>query len=78
MKKPKAKPFKRRTVENRISVLVGQIEAEDDRHEKRIDKIDREIASLRSRCSHRQRTWHGDPSGGNDSYYRCDICGKEM
>ena len=72
------RPFKRRTVENRISTLRRQLEAEEERHDERVNKIEREIAGIRGRCTHRKRTFHGDPAGGNDSYYRCDICGKEM
>lgn len=36
-----------------------------------------EIANLRKQCTHPKTTYHPDPSGNNDSCYRCDTCGKE-
>ncbi len=28
-------------------------------------------------CPHYETTYHGDPSGGSDSFTQCDWCGKE-
>ena len=38
---------------------------------------EREIQKLRDKCDHPETTFHSDPSGNNDSYFSCDICGKE-
>jgi hypothetical protein len=29
-------------------------------------------------CQHGKTTYHPDPSGNNDSYTECDLCGKEI
>lgn len=38
------------------------------------EKLNKDI----SLCKHTIRTRHPDPSGNNDSYTSCDICGKEL
>lgn len=40
-----------------------------------LQKIDKDILELQNRCPHYSTTYYGDPSGGNDSYTCCDICG---
>jgi len=39
------------------------------------EQIDAEWVELRRKCPHSQTTYLPDPSGNNDSEYRCDICG---
>lgn len=39
--------------------------------------INKKLSLLRKECSHENKTWNPDPSGNNDSYYSCDICGAE-
>ncbi len=36
------------------------------------------LKALEARCPHPDTTFCGDPSGGNDSYYVCTYCGKEL
>ncbi len=36
-----------------------------------------DIQKLRDKCDHPETTFHSDPSGNNDSYFSCDVCGKE-
>lgn len=35
-----------------------------------------ELKELHNRCSHSDVSFHGDPSGNNDSHRECEICGK--
>lgn len=35
------------------------------------------IARVQATCTHPVYTYFPDASGGNDSYERCEICGKE-
>jgi len=51
---------------------------EDDRHAKAIQRLKAALKELQGRCSHKQTTFFGDPAGGNDSYYRCDLCDKSL
>jgi hypothetical protein len=37
----------------------------------------KEIDEIRRSCNHELTTYHPDPSGNNDSYMECEICGKE-
>ena len=41
------------------------------------DAIDKSIESHQAVCDHPVTRYYGDPSGGNDSYCRCLICGDE-
>lgn len=41
-----------------------------------INEIDKEKQELRQLCLH-EWIFHSDPSGNNDSYYECNICGLE-
>lgn len=41
------------------------------------DLMKEQLAQLRLRCKHWDFSFHGDPSGGNDSFHRCEVCGKE-
>jgi hypothetical protein len=36
------------------------------------------LKTLEARCPHPDTSFCGDPSGGNDSYYVCTYCGKEL
>jgi ribosome biogenesis GTPase A len=42
-----------------------------------IHNLDSCRKSIQSGCDHPTFEYSGDPSGGNDSFHRCDICGKE-
>lgn len=44
----------------------------------RTAEADKKLAAIHKRCRHWTITRHGDPSGGSDSYYECDICGKDL
>jgi hypothetical protein len=51
--------------------------AEDD-HQKRVLAIHEKIVRKREVCPHYTTTYHPDPSGNNDSWRECDICGKDL
>lgn len=51
-------------------------EEENKRHADAIKEIQDAFKRLRARCSHLVRTFQCDPSGNNDSFHTCDICGK--
>lgn len=45
------------------------------RHEEKTKQLNAEFVKIRSQCKHWDRVYHPDPSGNNDSYYECTICG---
>lgn len=49
-----------------------------ERCKKEIDKANQELRQVRSKCFHEDTTYHGDPSGGSDSFTTCNICGAEL
>lgn len=42
------------------------------------EKIHAKMKEVQGKCIHAARTYHPDPSGNSDSYYECNICGKEL
>lgn len=59
------------------AIAAGQDEA-DKVYERRMKTLAKEMAELRKQCGHWETTFHGDPSGNNDSYNECTICGKSF
>ena len=55
-----------------------EIDDEIRRHEALLKKLRSNLSSIRRDCTHAVKTYHGDPSGNNDSCYICDICGAEI
>lgn len=49
-----------------------------DRYETEIKELRRKLESARKDCPcpSAAMVYHGDPSGNNDSYHECRICGK--
>jgi hypothetical protein len=59
-------------------LVKARLEA-DDIHQKAIDNIESSKQDIRRLCSHHSTTYHpDDPSRSNDSFTKCDICGKVM
>lgn len=68
-------------IEHVVTSMKGlnkEVEAECKRHEVSVKEIKGKIAALQQYCHHWSRTYHPDPSGNNDSFYECDVCGKYM
>ena len=47
------------------------------RHKQSIQELNSCMDKIQTRCPHYEYTYHEDPSGNNDDYYSCDLCGKE-
>lgn len=45
-------------------------------YEKTNDELDKRLRKVQEECPHLTSTFTPDPSGNNDSYYTCNICGK--
>lgn len=66
------------TIESSIKDLKTLIEDEEAKYEKRIKEIKTCIKDWQETCKHWSKTFHPDPSGNNDSFHECNICGKEL
>lgn len=47
-------------------------------HRNALQMLRKELEQIQKECSHWSTVHHTDPSGNNDSYTRCTICGKEV
>lgn len=48
------------------------------RHESKKRELGIKLAEIQKDCGHEVTHYSGDPSGGSDSCYICEICGKEL
>ena len=39
--------------------------------------IEKSRESFQEECPHYHDEYFGDPAGGSDSFYRCELCGRE-
>lgn len=60
---------------NNLQIKIESVEKEF-KAEMHLLKIEKE--KIQSSCDHTLLSYHGDPSGGRDSYMECDICGKHL
>lgn len=65
----------------RIERDVKEIGAErreaKSEYETKINELDNRLREVQNRCPHFNYTYHPDPSGNNDSWESCNICGKK-
>ena len=61
-----------------IKIIHQDMDRENLRHEAAIRAYKEKLKAYREQCNHWTRTYYADPSGNNDSFYECDICGKEF
>lgn len=65
-------------VKEKIAGLRLRLHREQERHEKAVKKLKAAIFDIQENgCSHETCSFNPDPSGNNDSYYECDVCGRE-
>lgn len=48
------------------------------RYKKEIEELEKDVREYQDICCHDSTEYHGDPSGGTDSFTRCNLCGKEF
>lgn len=58
--------------------LALQREDAKDALKERLRAIEQSLLAVQNTCPHYERTFHGDPSGNNDSWTCCDICGASL
>ena len=57
---------------------VDAIEALDKEYKAKKDFLKEKLREEQKKCKHSKTTFHPDPSGNNDSFTECDVCGKEI
>jgi hypothetical protein len=57
---------------------VEAVEALDKDYKIKKDLLKEKLREAQKKCDHPVTTYHPDPSGNNDSYTECDVCGKEI
>lgn len=65
-------------IKSSISKVKEDIYKENLRHLEELKKLNGAIATLQGTCDHPDTQRHSDPSGNNDSWKECLICGKEL
>ena len=66
-----------KTIQKDINCYNNNLLTEDDRHKKRLKELKDTLYRIQDRCPHYDTSFESDPSGGNDSYYYCNLCRKE-
>jgi len=51
------------------------IEALEQEYKEKREALKATLREAQKKCTHPHTTYHPDPSGNNDSYTECDICG---
>lgn len=57
---------------------VQAVEELDAEYKAKKDILKSILRTAQDKCKHEKTTYHSDPSGNNDSYTECDVCGKEV
>ena len=57
---------------------VGALEKLDAEYSARREILRQNLRAAQAVCEHPKTTYHPDPSGNNDSYTECDVCGQEL
>lgn len=59
-------------------IYVDALEKLDAEYKAKKDALRQTLREAQAKCDHHKTTYHPDPSGNNDSYTECDICGAEV
>jgi hypothetical protein len=57
---------------------VSAIEALEKDFDAKREFLRAELRKEQKKCPHTKTTYHPDPSGNNDSYSECDVCGIQL
>lgn len=81
---PQVEPLKRRAVSKTnmkaiplsYSEFMQKTSKERIRHERATHKLESGLLEFQKTCLHQNTRFQGDPAGGNDSCYICNLCDK--
>lgn len=57
-----------------IRRLNKLIDEEHTKYKQKIAEYKRQISDIQKLCTHDDKTFFSDPSGGSDSFHKCNIC----
>ena len=65
-------------IEKDRDFFISKIREEEQRHKQVLNEVRNQRLVLLEKCPHPKPFYHyqGDPSGGTDRSYRCDLCGE--
>ena len=66
------------SIKSSVAQARDEMTRECQRHDEALRKLNAAISKARECCDHPSRKHHPDPSGNNDSFYECTICGAEF
>jgi coenzyme F420-reducing hydrogenase gamma subunit len=66
-----------RDIKNKMYKLSERIKQENEIYKNIVKALDIELGTIQIDCPHWEVTYHGDPSGGSDSYNECGLCHKQ-
>lgn len=66
------------SIKTAVKAINKELDEAFDEYNKKRSELLGELADLRKLCKHSDSVFVPDPSGNNDSYYRCSICGGEF
>lgn len=64
-------------IRRRLQLAYNQLDNAKHVYEEAENKCVLDVAEIRKSCTHPTTTYFPDPSGNNDSYTQCDVCGVE-
>lgn len=64
-------------IQYQLKHAQSQVTRVEMEYAKKLAAAKKEVEQVRSECTHEVETYNPDPAGGRDSFYRCDICGRE-
>jgi len=65
-----------RNLKSRINEINRQIESVKVFYDNELKKLKADKEQIQNQCDHPVFSFFGDPSGGNDSFNKCDVCEK--
>ena len=64
-------------IRSAVSLLMVEQETEVRRRDEFSQNMRKRWADVQDKCPHWEHTYHGDPSGGRDSFEECNLCKKQ-
>lgn len=64
------------TLAQRVRAAKAEIHSLERVHGKMMEDLKNTLEAIRAECDHPAASYHGDPSGNNDSHHECVVCGQ--
>lgn len=64
-------------IRRQLTLAYNKLDNAKHIYEEAENKCALDVTEIKKRCTHPTTTYFPDPSGNNDSYTQCDVCGRE-